>query len=180
MDNTELNTNENNFDSGFSVEKSVEKRTLKTGFSKFDKRTKVAQNFDKEKIQIKRGGKKINLYEFIQENGVDCAINDVINKYGTGVGINKIQKTPEEIIADFSDYNDLMTFKNRELKANEMFNSLPVNIKQQFNNSKQEFMDKGLKWAENLVSKAKTKAEQANAALASTTETTTATEVNNG
>lgn len=163
---------ENLPETAFEIQREEIEKVNKTGFAKFDKRTRIQQAFNRNLIEIKRNGKKINLYDYIQENGTDCAINDVINKYGTGVGINKITKSPEEIITDFGDYNDLMTFKNREIKAEEMFNSLPVKIKQQFNNSKQEFMDKGLAWAQNLINEEKAKTET-QTKLAETTTTTT-------
>lgn len=109
------------------------------------------QEFDTHGIYHIKCGKKINNYDFIQENRVDCEIYPTLEKYGT------IQPLicNKQILAEELEALDLMDIKNQRIKANEMWENLPLEIRQKFNNDQLQFLQDGPKWLQDELAKEK-------------------------
>lgn len=128
-------------------------------------RERKAQEFDKEKITLKKAGKEYNVYDAIQEAREDTEIYPTLEKYGC---LDKLMLDKEMTLADFKDYSgyaDLRDLKNQQIKAQEMFYNLPLETRQHFNNDINQFVKDGKSYVENLI-----KEEQAQK-LAETTNT---------
>lgn len=117
-----------------------------------------SQTFDPEKNVIKRKGQTINLYDFIQENREDTEIYPTLEKYGS---IDKIIVDKPKIYADFQELMSLRDIHEQEQKANELWESLPFDIRKEFSNDRLNFMQNGETWLKNKIS-AEQKAEEAN------------------
>lgn len=123
----------------------------------YDKTRDVAQTFDRKKITLVKAGKEFNVYDFIQANNIDTNIYEILEKYNctaditpsqAGALINNSNKM-NSLFGDFSklqeigDSRDIINYQN---KANEMFLSLPLEIRSKFNNNALKFANEGEKW----------------------------------
>lgn len=109
---------------------------------KFDNRKwrkRAQQSFDKENIFIEKNGKKINVYDMIQENREDTEIYPTLEKYGC---IDKMMLNREDVYADYTklqemrDYRGIKDFENQ---AKNMFYNLPLEVRQEFDNDINKF-----------------------------------------
>jgi hypothetical protein len=105
---------------------------------------KSAQEFDTHKIYHIKAGKKINNYDFIQENNVDTDIYQTLEKYGT---LKPMEVNIPEIYGEFEEM-DLRDFYNFQEKANKMWLNLPLEVRKEFDNDKTRFMQEGKSWIE--------------------------------
>lgn len=122
-------------------------------FEKRNERTRAQQTFDREKITMKRAGKEINVYEFIQAAREDTEIYEVLEKYGC---IDKIKRTDEELYADISSIQKLDGLRGmveQQRMAKEMFERLPLEVRKEFNNSLNEFSLKAPEYLQKLGQK---------------------------
>lgn len=108
----------------------------------------VSQSWDREKITIKRYGKEINLYDYIQSNKGDSEIEECLKKYGT---LEPIQINNKEVYGEIKEAITLESSLNLEIKLKEIYNNLPAEIKEKFGNNYYNFKDNGLQYFENLV-----------------------------
>lgn len=109
-------------------------------------RTRKQKHFDPDEIFITKAGKKINVNQWIQESKDDTEIYSMIEKYHGD--INAIPKEFGGIIGDLTEYKDLRTVMDKEIKAKEMWESLPLKLRAEFGNNKYEFLEKGMAWAQ--------------------------------
>lgn len=109
-------------------------------------RTRRQKHFDPNEIFITKAGKKINVNQWIQESKDDTEIYAMIEKYHGD--INAIPKEFGGIIGDLTEYQDLRTVMDKEIKAKEMWESLPLKLRAEFGNNKYEFLEKGMAWAQ--------------------------------
>lgn len=109
-----------------------------------DWRERHAMEFDKDKITLKKAGQEYNVYDMIQEAREDTELYPTLEKYGCIEGHMSLDSG--KMYADFKEFKDLRTLKDMERKADEMFYSLPLEIRQKFNNDKSVFMRDGEKW----------------------------------
>lgn len=106
--------------------------------------------------QYTRNGKKINLFQQIQEANIDTEIYPTLEKYGC---IDKINTNVNAVFGDMTEYKNLRDFQQKEQKLNEMWNNLDINIRKEFGNDKYEFANKGENWIKNKINEMKIKAE---------------------
>lgn len=103
-------------------------------------RQRMTESFDKEKITITKMGKTYNVYDSIQENREDTEIYPTLEKYGC---IPQEQLQTDKVMADFTSYGDLRDLKDQQIMANNMFYSLPFEVRKNFNNDIHTFIKDG-------------------------------------
>lgn len=119
-------------------------------FKPIIERTRMAQTFDKDTITLTKAGKAFNVYDKIQENREDTEIYPTLEKYGC---IDRMMLDTRGVYADFQEFKGLREMKEQQIKADEMFNSLPLDVRIQFQNDKNLFMRNGEKWIKELINK---------------------------
>lgn len=126
--------------------------------SRKNERKKYQLSLDRKKIFITKGGKTYNLYDYIQENREDTEIYPTLEKYGN---IDRMQKetNPKMIYADVSNALDLRGMFEQDKKLQTIFENLPSNERNIFNNDFYQFRENGLQYYE---AKAKAEIEKAN------------------
>lgn len=98
------------------------------------------------KPTFKKFGKEIDIQEYIEAGRPDTEIYPCLEKYGC---LKPLERTPSEIYADCTEYNDLRTTIEKGRKLKEIWANMPTKIKNQFNNDPNEFIDRGMEWAKN-------------------------------
>ena len=124
------------------------------------KRTRKAQTFDKDNIFIEMKGQKINIYQMIQEAREDTEIYPTLEKYGC---IEKLGIDPKKVYSEMkelSDITDLRQIYQAKEKADKMWEKLPIEVREQFNNNAHEFMQNGEKWLKDEIAKQTKPVEQ--------------------
>lgn len=82
---------------------------------------------------------EINLYNEIQSHSDSCDINLLISRFMSGE--TDVFERVKGFYADVSDIPDNYSeILNNQLKAEDFFNHLPVDVKKRFNNSFNEFI----------------------------------------
>lgn len=119
-------------------------------FKPIIERTRMAQTFDKDTITLTKAGKTFNVYDKIQENREDTEIYPTLEKYGC---IDRMMLDTQGVYADFQEFKGLREMKEQQIKAEQMFNSLPLDVRIQFQNDKNLFMRDGEKWVKELIDK---------------------------
>lgn len=117
-------------------------------FKPIIERTRMAQAFDKDSITLTKAGKTFNVYDKIQENREDTEIYPTLEKYGC---IDRMMLNTQGVYADFQEFKGLREMKEQQIKADQMFNSLPIDVRLQFQNDKNLFMRDGEKWVKELI-----------------------------
>lgn len=111
-------------------------------------RKRKQQSFDKENITLTKAGKKFNVYDKIQEAREDTEIIPTLKKYGC---IDRMELDHHAVYGDFREYGDLRELKDQQIKATNMFYSLPLETRQKFNNNINTFIKDGEKYVKQLV-----------------------------
>ena len=112
-------------------------------FKHFDWRERHSQDFDRENITLTKAGTTYNVYDKIQEAREDTEIYPTLEKYGC---IDKMILNTNDIYGDFTEFKDLRSMHDQQIKANEMFYKLPLEVRQHFNNNISQFMQDGENW----------------------------------
>lgn len=133
-------------------------------------RKKITQNFDPDKITVTQAGVTFNCYDKIQEYKDDSEFYTVLEKYHCtpDEAMERLKSNATEIIGEMNFGKSYAEHLIELNKAKEMFDQLPVKIKQKFNNSIKEFAENGHEFIKNLINEQNKKQE-----------TTTPGEVNN-
>lgn len=139
--------------------------TINTKYIK-EYRTRTQQSFDPEKIMIKQNGKMVNVYDMIQEARTDTEIYPTLYRYGC---LDKMQINAQDVYQEFDQLFTLRDIYEQKQKADELWASLPLEVRKEFNGNPQEFMQNGEKWLKNKIAE-QTKAEMTKS---DTTETET-------
>ena len=126
------------------------------GFKALVIRPRHQQNFDKDNITIKKAGKQINVYQMIQENREDTEIYPTLEKYGS---IERLQLNAQGAYGDFTQIKDLRTAIDQAEKANELWETLPLDTRREFQNNKKLFLENGEEYLKKLATKEKEKEE---------------------
>lgn len=100
------------------------------------------QTFDQD-ISVEKAGKKIVWKQYIREANEDVEPYKVMEKYGC---LDKIKVDIPTVHGDFEEYKDLRKNLDREIKAKEMWQALPWEVRKEFGNDINEFRDNGGKW----------------------------------
>lgn len=139
----------------------------KMPFKILERKKGKTQHFDKDNIFIVQAGKKINVYDMIQANREDTEIYAIMNKYGTKQPLEneyvkgKLGIDTEKVYGEFQNIN-LMDAQNALIATENIWKQMPLDIRNQFGNSKTEFLARGEKWAkeQNDLRKAQLAKEQ--------------------
>lgn len=119
-------------------------------------RERARQKFDAKKIFIEKSGKKINVYDMIQEAREDTEIYPTLEKYGC---IDKMMLNREDVYADYTELQKLeglRGIKDYEIKAKNMFYSLPTEVRKEFDND----INKFTRGADDFIKKLKAEEEK--------------------
>lgn len=114
------------------------------------KRERKAQSYDKNKIFITRLGKKINLFDLIQESKDDSEITTCMKKYGCIEPLGVDYKKTYENYMEIRELRDIYDAKKR---ADELWDTLPTEVKDEFNGNANEFMNNGEQWLKDKIAK---------------------------
>lgn len=116
------------------------------------------QNFGKPKLT--KAGKTFDVREWIQSNREDTEIYDTLEKYGVD-GWKRLQdENKQEIYADITNMGDLRNNLDKIRAAEKMWGELPREVRAEFQNNKELFIEGGIKWAENKIKEFNDKKEQ--------------------
>lgn len=116
--------------------------------------------------KLKKYGQELDVREWINENNVDCEIYETLEKYGT------IKQKPVDSIRIVGEMEnlDLRKYLDRKIAEEDLWKSLPIEIRKDFNNDPNKFMEEGLDYMKNK--KAEEEAKIAKAAEIKTLEQT--------
>lgn len=89
---------------------------------------------------VKQKGKEFNLYDSIQEARDDTELYTVLEKYGS---VPKHCIDYGKVYEDFRGLGDLKDIKMQQIKAQEMWDALPFEVRKEFNNDKYLFAKEG-------------------------------------
>ena len=113
-------------------------------------RERIQQSFDLKKISFLRNGKPVNLYNYIQEQTIDTDIYKVLEKYGC---LDTLEKDTEMIFGEFNECLNLRDIYEQDQAFKNLWNSLPIQVREVFHNDRLEFMKNGENWLKNELSK---------------------------
>lgn len=113
-----------------------------------EKRPRTPQIFDREeKVEIK--GQKVKIVDYIQE----AESNDIyynLDKYGC---LDRITVDKEKLFGDFQDFVSLRDIQDKMVKAQNMWNTLPLDVREKFNHDMMQFAAQGEDWLKNEIKK---------------------------
>lgn len=117
-------------------------------------RAKYQLHFDRKKIFIIRNGQKINAYDEIQANNIDTDIYKVIEKYH-GDEKTALEQMKTNIPLMYGEFKnlDLKDVENGHKRALEMWNDLPLQVREKFHNNQNEFIKNGEEWLKTELEK---------------------------
>ncbi|MDR1452412.1 MAG: hypothetical protein LBJ25_00345 [Candidatus Margulisbacteria bacterium] len=105
--------------------------------------------------KIKMAGQEIDVREWIQANNVDTDIYETLEKYG----VIKTPKLGQEQYGEIATH-DLRSAINLANSTKDLWENLPLDVRQEFNHNIDEFIEKGNKWAQNKMTQMKRETEQ--------------------
>lgn len=117
------------------------------------------QDFNKEKITLKKAGKEFNVYDWIQENREDTEIIPTLKKYGC---IPVQSQDTAAMYQDFTNASDLRGVLDKKIAAEQAFYNLPVEVRREFDHDIDKFMKKGEKYIKDKIEKEKAEKEKLN------------------
>lgn len=94
---------------------------------------------------VMQAGKAINWKKFTQENNVDLDIYEVREKYD-GEYRNRLKYDPEIEAAEIDHTMTLEKVYERNKAIQNQWLNLPENVRMEFNNDVNEFVDRGQTW----------------------------------
>lgn len=107
------------------------------------------RNFEAKKIDttaiVMQAGKAINWKKFTQENNVDLDIYEVREKYD-GEYRNRLKYDPEIEAAEIDHTMTLDKVYERNKAIQNQWLNLPEQVRMEFNNDVNEFVDRGQEW----------------------------------
>lgn len=106
-------------------------------------RERKAQSYNPKEIFWIKNGEKINVYDFIQSGREDTEIYPTLEKYGS---IKRMELDTPAVYAQFESIQNLRDCLEQQKQADQMWNALPLEIRQTFNHNKYDFMNNGMQW----------------------------------
>lgn len=116
-------------------------------FKPIIKNKRQRQSFDLG-FKIKQRGQEFCLYDKIQESREDTELYTVLEKYNC---IPKHFMDPEKIYADFRGIGSLQDIKMQQIEAQKLWESLPHDVRKEFNNDKYLFAKEGEKYLKKKI-----------------------------
>ena len=92
------------------------------------------------------------VYNYIQEQTEDTDIYKTLEKYGC---LDTLELSNEMIFGDFEKAMDLRDIYEQDIAFKNLWNSLPLKVREQFHNNRLEFMKNGEEWLKNEIQKEK-------------------------
>ena len=93
-------------------------------------------------------GKEYDIQEYIEASREDTEIIPCLEKYGC---LKPMELNAQGLYGDFTKYNDLRSTMEKKIQIENMWNQLDTKVKNEFNNDMNEFIDRGMEWAERKV-----------------------------
>lgn len=127
-------------------------RATPTPFNGWNKTNRAKTSFV-DNAKIKRGGKEVNLQEYIDNNNQDCTIYQVYEKYRgdkklTAAALNTLSHT---ISDELTEINDLPTAFMAMAAAEKAWKKLPLKVREEFGNDINRFQKTGISWAQEKI-----------------------------
>lgn len=143
-----------NQDIGYNIIENS-KEIKKTPFNKYNKRVRIQENFNKEKITIKRNGKFINAFDYTQSGREGTEIYATLDKYNKNLQMTKqtMETNAKKLYGDIGEIGDLQTIMNNAKKCERLWNNLDSNIKKEFDNNIDNFVNNAEEWTKNYIKK---------------------------
>lgn len=113
------------------------------------KKTK-GQTFGRPKL--KKAGKEFDVHDWIQEGREDTEIYATLEKYGC---LDRMETDANTLYGDMSEISDLRNVIEQAQRADEMWNSLPLELRREFQHNKSLFMENGKDYLEKIIKKSK-------------------------
>lgn len=138
---------------GYSVEITEVEDNKKTKFAGWNRRTIISKNFNPEEIYVIAKGKKINMYDRVQEAREDTEIYAVLEKYNGDLRMttDKMTQYAQTIEEDLSEITDLRSMFDAQKAAKLSWESLPEKIREQFGHNIENFVTNGRAWAKTFI-----------------------------
>lgn len=111
--------------------------------------SKFGQTFDLKET-VTRAGQTYVRYDEIQANREDTEIYPTLEKYGN---LQVMERPANEKYIDMSNALELRDLFEQEIKLKEMFESLPLEERREFNMNYYEWKEKGLEYYEKKAAK---------------------------
>lgn len=120
----------------------------KAPFKKHQSVELIAQSFDKEKITVKRKGKEINVYDWAQSTKGQNDFYETLDAYNGdfNLTVKQLSEYGQRIEPELLGIKSLEDISELSKQANNLWTGLPLEIRQQFGNSKDNFVKNGLNW----------------------------------
>lgn len=93
--------------------------------------------YDVDPVVIK-AGKIIHWAKYTEEANVDCEIYPTLEKYGM---LKEEMFDNKAFVGDIEAYGDLRASKDRELKIEQMWLSMPLELREKYGHNKNLFLD---------------------------------------
>lgn len=113
-------------------------------------REKPKQTFGNPKL--KRAGQELDVRTWIEEGREDTEIYPTLEKYGC---IDKLIVNTQQVYGDLTEILDLRSSIEQIKKADELWKSLPLDMRKEFLGDKKRFMEEGLDWLKKKIEKEK-------------------------
>lgn len=120
-------------------------------FKKHTRRERKQTSYNPEEEGYIKCGKKVNIYNLIQESREDTEIYGTLEKYGC-IKTQKLSATElAEAYGDFRNAADLRTSIEQVKAADDLWYSLPLEMRREFGHSKAEFLAHGEEYLKNKL-----------------------------
>lgn len=129
--------------------------TQKPKFSAWERKQTNGQIFGRPKL--KKAGKEFDVHDFIQENREDTEIYPTLEKYGS---LEKITINSEVLYGDMTRIKGLRDIHEQIEESQQLWDSLPFEIRHEFQGNKRLFMENGEKWLKEKIEKNQPKIEE--------------------
>lgn len=124
-------------------------------FNMGKRRKRAQQKFNKEEIQIEMKGKKINMYDMIQEARKDTELYPTLEKYGCIPQEKLDEKKANAVYGDLTAIKGMRSAMEQQKMAENLWANLPLETRKEFGHNKYEFMDNGMEWLKRKIEAAK-------------------------
>lgn len=124
-------------------------------FDVFKYKNTEGQKFQKA-IIIKQG-KEIDVDAMIQAGREDTEIYPTLEKYGC---LDKLEIDNKGVYGDFREIKSLENIIEQNEKATNLWNNLPLEVREQFGNDKTKFLNEGEEWLKKKIDSENNKVQQ--------------------
>ena len=129
------------------IKESTEQTVIeKVPFKSMIYKPSKGQTFGRPKI--KRFGEERDIYDMIQEARADTEIYPTLEKYGC---LDRITRDTAAIYGDFTEIKELRNVIEQSNKAEELWKSLPLDMREHFQNNKELFMEGAEEYLTNKI-----------------------------